>query len=381
MDHLKGTTAVQKDKEFTTGKIDVVNLVNKINNAASLQDLEKLKGLLFSKSGIFAEAMKNMVNLDLQEKKSQGKYLNDQKAILATLWQEKQDALQLKGMQEKINSETLDLTLPVAKPFSGGLHPISYAIEQIIAIFADMNFTVETGPEIETDWYNFTALNIPSHHPSRQEHDTFYLNSLDNHGNRKVLRTHTSNVQIRTMMTKKAVLEAGGNIRIIAPGRTYRSDNDATHSPMFQQVEGLYIDKIENINIPLLKACVVNFCEKFFAVDNLPLRLRSSYFPFTSPSFEADIQCDNSTEQLIIGKGKNWLEILGCGIIHPNVLNNCGINSSKYTGFAFGMGIERLVMLKYGFKDLRTLYEGDIRWLKYNNFNVLKNPTLFGGLE
>ncbi len=353
----------------------------KIQNSGSLKELELIHFELFSKSGLFSTLMGEMKSLSIEEKKERGQFLNSIKAELMELFSSKSEELKEKELNDKIKSEHLDLSLPVQGLHQGGIHPISNAIEQIIAIFDTMEFEVAVANEIEEDWYNFTALNVPLHHPARQDHDTFYLNSKDTQGKRKVLRTHTSNTQIRTMMAQKDELEKGKPIKIIAPGRTYRSDSDATHSPMFHQVEGLYVDKKENISVPLLKSILANFCSTFFGVEDMPMRFRPSYFPFTSPSYEVDMQCDKSGSQLVLGKGLDWMEILGSGIVHTNVLENCGIDSEKYAGLAFGMGIERLVMLKYGFKDLREMYKGDIRWLNYYNINPSKTPSIFGGLD
>ncbi|MDR0483738.1 MAG: phenylalanine--tRNA ligase subunit alpha [Alphaproteobacteria bacterium] len=353
----------------------------KIKSAEFLKDLELIHQELFAKSGYFSNAMKNMASLSVEEKKTRGAFLNSQKASLNEVFSVKTAELKLKAMEEKIMQERLDLTLPLQPLHNGGIHPISNAIEQVIAVFASQEFEVAVANEIEEDWYNFTALNVPLHHPARQDHDTFYLNAKDSEDKRKVLRTHTSNTQIRTMMAKKDSLLQGNPIKIIAPGRTYRSDSDATHSPMFHQVEGLYVDKKENISVPLLKSILYNFCSSFFGVENIPMRFRPSYFPFTSPSYEVDILCDKSGESLVIGKGNDFLEILGSGIVHPNVLENCGIDSNEYAGLAFGMGIERITMLKYGFKDLRDMYKGDTRWLEYYNINSIKTPSIFGGLD
>lgn len=361
--------------------VNLDQYLQKIQNAESLKELETIHIELFSKSGIFSNLMGQMKSLSVEEKKAQGQFLNSKKSELMVIFNSKTEELKEKELDEKIKSEHLDLSFPVQGLYQGGIHPISNAIEQIIAIFDTMEFEVAVANEIEEDWYNFTALNVPLHHPARQDHDTFYLNSKDESGKRKVLRTHTSNTQIRTMIARKEDLEKGKPIRIIAPGRTYRSDSDATHSPMFHQVEGLYVDKKENVSVPLLKSVLANFCSTFFGVEDMPMRFRPSYFPFTSPSYEVDMQCDKSGSQLILGKGNDWLEILGSGIVHPEVLENCGIDSEKYAGFAFGMGIERLVMLKYGFKDLREMYKGDIRWLNYYNINPSKTPSIFGGLD
>jgi phenylalanyl-tRNA synthetase alpha chain len=248
----------------------------------------------------------------------------------------------------------------------GRIHPISQTIDEIIAIFGEMGFVVAEGPHIEDDFYNFTALNIPPEHPARQEHDTFYLPERAD-GSRLVLRTHTSPVQVRTMLKQKPP------IRIIVPGRTFRCDHDATHSPMFHQVEGLVIDRTTHMGH--LKGCLIEFCRAFFDVDDLPVRFRPSYFPFTEPSAEVDIGCSREGGELKIGAGGSWLEILGSGMVHPQVLRNCGIDPDEYQGFAFGMGIERVAMLKYGIPDLRTMYDSDIRWLRHYGFVPLDIPS------
>ena len=262
------------------------------------------------------------------------------------------------------------MTLPVPFGGTGHIHPISQTIDEIVAIFGEMGFVVAEGPHIEEDFYNFTALNIPPEHPARQEHDTFYLPERPD-GTRLVLRTHTSPVQIRTMLAQKPP------IRIIVPGRTFRCDHDATHSPMFHQVEGLVIDRTTHMGH--LKGCLIEFCRAFFGVDDLPVRFRPSYFPFTEPSAEVDIGCSRAGGELKIGAGGDWLEILGSGMVHPQVLKNCGIDPAEYQGFAFGMGIERVAMLKYGIPDLRTFYDSDLRWLRHYGFLPLDIPSLVRG--
>src|SRR5690606_14385946 len=265
----------------------------------------------------------------------------------------------------------VDITLPHRPQPDGRIHPISQTMDELIDIFGEMGFSVAEGPDIEDDWHNFEALNIPAEHPARQEMDTFYLRERPD-GSRPVLCTHTSPVQIRTMEKMQPP------IRIIAPGRTYRSDHDATHSPMFHQVEGLLID--ESTHMGHLKGCLIEFCRAFFEVSDLPVRFRPSHFPFTEPSAEVDIGCSREGGTLKIGSGGDWLEILGCGMVHPKVLANCGIDPTRYQGFAFGMGIERIAMLKYGIPDLRTMYDSDLRWLRHYGFAALDVPGLTGGL-
>ncbi len=266
------------------------------------------------------------------------------------------------------------MTLPVreAPALAGRIHPISQVIEELTAIFADMGFSIAEGPDIETDFYNFTALNFPPEHPAREMHDTFFFAPKAN-GERMLLRTHTSPVQIRTMQREKPP------IKVIIPGRTYRCDSDQTHTPMFHQVEGLVID--QGSHMGHLKWILEEFCKAFFEVPSVKMRFRPSFFPFTEPSLEVDIQCDRSRGEIRFGEGNDWLEILGCGMVHPNVLKNCGLDPDVYQGFAWGMGIDRIAMLKYGMPDLRACFEADVRWLKHYGFRPLDFPTLAGGLS
>jgi phenylalanyl-tRNA synthetase alpha chain len=268
----------------------------------------------------------------------------------------------------------VDVTLPVREPpaETGRIHPISQVIDELTAIFADMGFAVAEGPDIETDDYNFTKLNFPEGHPAREMHDTFYFNPKPD-GSRLLLRTHTSPVQVRTMLAQKPP------IRVIIPGRTYRSDSDQTHTPMFHQVEGLVIDK--GAHLGHLKWILEEFCKAFFEVDHVKMRFRPSFFPFTEPSLEVDIQCKRDKGEVRFGEGEDWMEILGCGMVHPNVLRNCGLDPDEYQGFAWGLGIDRIAMLKYGMPDLRAFFEADVRWLAHYGFRPLDLPTLAGGLS
>jgi phenylalanyl-tRNA synthetase alpha chain len=275
------------------------------------------------------------------------------------------------ALDARLAGERVDVSLPPRPEHEGRIHPVSQTIDEIVAIFGEMGFKVAEGPDIEDDFHNFTALNIPESHPARQMHDTFYLPERAD-GTRLVLRTHTSPVQVRHMQNNKPP------IRIIAPGRTYRCDSDMTHSPMFHQVEGLVVD--ESTHMGHLKGCLIDFCKAYFGVAELPVRFRPSFFPFTEPSAELDIGCSRAGGELKIGAGQDWLEILGCGMVHPKVLSMCGIDPTKYQGFAFGMGIERIAMLKYGIPDLRTFYEADLRWLKHYGFAALDIPNLVGGI-
>jgi len=294
--------------------------------------------------------------LSIQEKKIKGQELNNLKSLLENSLQTKKSDLENKELVEKLEKEKIDTTLPPRDYSSGKIHPISQTIYKVIEIFGAMGFSVKSGPDIESDFNNFTALNIPDHHPAREMQDTFYIDD-------KVLRTHTSPVQVRTMLNSKPP------IRIIVPGRTYRSDYDATHSPMFHQVEGLLID--DSSNMAHLKGCLIDFLKEFFEIQDLKYRFRPSYFPFTEPSAEMDIAYTKKDNVIKLGEGDEWLEILGCGMVNPRVLENCKIDSSNHQGFAFGMGIERLSMLKYGITDLRTFFESDFRWLSHYGFNPL----------
>jgi len=346
------------------------SLLNDINAAESVDALEDLRVSVLGKKGRITEMMKGLGQMAADERKAAGQALNALKDEIAEALDVKKTALADSDLDRRLMTEKIDVTLPVSTELAGAVHPISQTMDEIVAIFGEMGFTVAEGPDIEDDWHNFTALNIPADHPARQEHDTFYLPG--EHGERKVLRTHTSPVQIRTMTAEKPP------IRIITPGRTYRSDYDATHSPMFHQVEGLVIDKTSHMGH--LKGCLIEFCRAFFEVDDLPVRFRPSYFPFTEPSAEVDIGCTREGGEFRIGHGADWLEILGSGMINPNVLSNCGIDPNEYQGFAFGIGIERLAMLKYGIPDLRTFFESDLRWLRHYGFRALEVPGMVGGL-
>jgi phenylalanyl-tRNA synthetase alpha chain len=347
-----------------------------VSAAASVEMLEQVRVDALGKKGEISGLMKTLGGMDPEARKDFGARLNLLKDDVAAAIDAKKSGLADAALNTRLAKETLDLTLPARPEYEGRIHPISQTIDEIIAIFGEMGFSVAEGPDIEDDFHNFTALNIPADHPARQMQDTFYLPQKPD-GSQMVLRTHTSPVQIRTMV--KGDLP----IRVICPGRTYRVDSDMTHSPMFHQVEGLVIDT--HTNMGHLKGCLQDFVRAFFGIDNLPVRFRPSYFPFTEPSAEVDIGCDRSGGELKLGgdkdgNAKNWLEILGSGMVHPNVLKNCGIDPEKYQGFAFGMGIERIAMLKYGIPDLRTFYESDLRWLRHYGFVPLDIPTAVGGL-
>ncbi len=349
----------------------------KISNAKNLNDLEEIRILYLGKKGKITSILKSLKNLDPEIKIEVGKKVNLLKNRLISQIDEKKITLKAVIIQEKLDSEKIDITLENDKEQIGTFHPISKTIEEITAIFANMGFNVEEGPDIETDYYNFTALNIPYDHPARQEHDTFYL-SPKKDGTRKVLRTHTSPVQIRTL--EKIDFNDQKEVRVIVPGRTYRSDHDATHSPMFHQCEGLVVGK--NINMSHLKGTLIEFLKTYFKIDNLSVRFRPSFFPFTEPSAEVDIGYKKLSDgTLDIGKGEDWLEVLGSGMVHPKVLEGAGVDSNKYQGFAFGMGLERLTMLKYNIPDLRPFFDNDLRWLKHYGFLGINETNLHSGLN
>ena len=342
----------------------------KIKEANSLDDLENLRVQVLGKKGSITSLMKQLGSLEPDKRREAGQILNSlQKNIIESI-DNKKSSLEETYLNEKLKNEALDITLPTRPENIGRIHPLSKTMDEVISIFAQMGFTVAEGPDIESDFYNFTALNIPQEHPARQEHDTFYFNE-DENGERKVLRTHTSPVQIRTMEKLKPPL------RVIVPGRTYRSDHDATHSPMFHQCEGLVIG--DKLNMSHLKGCLIDFCRIFFGVDDLPVRFRPSYFPFTEPSAEVDIGCSRKSGELIIGEGDEWLEILGSGMVNPRVLQNCGLDPNEHQGFAFGMGLERVAMLKYGIPDLRPFFESDMRWMKHYGFFPFEQTSIHQG--
>lgn len=349
------------------------DLVAAINAASSLDMLEEVRLHALGKKGVISDQLKTLGSLEPEQRKQVGQDVNTLKEVIIQLIADRHTDLSRAAMKAKLSAESLDVSLPARPSLGDGrMHPLSRTIEEITAIFADMGFAIAEGPDVETDFYNFTALNIPPEHPARQEHDTFYL-TPDETGARPVLRTHTSPVQVRTMMKQDPP------VRIIVPGRTYRSDHDATHSPMFHQCEGLVIG--DGIHMGHLKGCLIDFCRSFFGVDDLPVRFRPSFFPFTEPSAEVDIGCSREGGGLKIGAGDDWLEILGSGMVHPKVLANCGYDPENVQGFAFGMGVERLAMLKYGIPDLRTFYDTDLRWLKHYGFLPVDVPTLHTGLH
>ena len=352
-----------------------VQLLSEIVGAKDIKALEEVRISALGKKGRITEMMKNLGVLSLEEKKETGKVLNILKTEIERALEEQKEKLEKAELDARLVQEKIDVTLPIRPEVQGRIHPVSKIYEEVVAIFGEMGFEVAEGPDIEDQFHNFNALNTPANHPARQMQDTFYIPNpeSENFDDSYVVRTQTSAVQIRTMEKKQPP------IRIIAPGRTYRSDYDATHTPMFHQVEGLVVDK--TTTFANLKGCLYDFVKAFFELDELPVRYRPSYFPFTEPSAEMDIGCKKTKAELKIGAGDDWLEILGCGMVHPNVLKACGIDPDEYQGFAFGLGLDRLAMLKYGIPDLRTFFESDVRWLKHYGFMPLDESSMTGGLS
>ncbi|WP_131113162.1 phenylalanine--tRNA ligase subunit alpha [Lichenihabitans psoromatis] len=342
--------------------------------ASSEAALDAVRVSALGKKGRVSALLATLGKMSPDERKTQGAAINAVKDRVTEALASRKAVLAEAALTARLSAERVDVTLPVrdAAVNTGRIHPITQVTDELTAIFADMGFSVAEGPDVETDFFNFTALNFPPGHPAREMHDTFFF-SPDANGDRKLLRTHTSPVQIRTMMGGKPPF------RIICPGRTYRNDSDQTHTPMFHQVEGLVIDK--TANLANLKWILQEFCKAFFEVDTVKMRFRPSFFPFTEPSMEVDIQCSRQGGEIRFGQGEDWLEILGCGMVHPNVLRHCGIDPDEYQGFAWGMGIDRIAMLKYGMTDLRPFFDGDVRWLRHYGFRPLDVPSLAGGLS
>ncbi len=348
------------------------DLTAAIAAADSEAALDAVRVQALGKKGSVSELLKSLGGMDADQRKAQGPLINGLKTRIADAIAARGAALHEAALEARLASEKVDVTLPVREGPSGTIHPITQVMDEVTAIFADMGFAVAEGPDIEDDRHNFTALNFPEGHPAREMHDTFYLEA--EHGAApKLLRTHTSPVQVRTMLSTEPPH------RIIAPGRTYRCDSDQTHTPMFHQVEALVIDQESHLGH--LKWVLEEFCKAFFEVDHVEMRLRPSFFPFTEPSAEVDIRCDRSGHEIKIGQGDDWLEILGCGMVHPNVLTNVGLDPAVYQGWAFGMGIDRIAMLKYGMPDLRDFFAADLRWLKHYGFAALDIPSLATGLS
>lgn len=344
--------------------------VTQITACATVAALEELRVSLLGKNGQITQQLKALGTLSPEERKAQGAALNQLKEQITQALDTRKITLEKLELDAQLAREVVDVTLPSRALAPGRIHPITQVIEEITAIFADLGFSVQEGPDIEDNEHNFTALNFPEGHPAKDMHDTFYLHGSGD--GQTLLRTHTSPVQIRTMRAGKPPF------RCLAPGTTYRCDSDQTHTPMFHQVEGFVVDK--GIHMGHLKGCLSEFLRVFFELDSVPVRFRPSFFPFTEPSAEVDIGCKRGKDSLQIGAGSDWLEVLGCGMIHPNVLKNCDLDPEEWQGFAFGMGIERLAMLKYGIPDLRTFFASDLRWLKHYGFAPLHIPTVAGGL-
>jgi phenylalanyl-tRNA synthetase alpha chain len=347
-------------------------LIAAIDAAPDETAVEAIRVAALGKTGRVTELVRGLGQATPEERRTLGPALNGLKDRVNDAIAARRRAARDAALDARLQTERVDVTLPVRPEASGSIHPVSQVMDEVIAIFAEMGFSVAEGPDIETDFYNFSALNIPPEHPARQMHDTFYLRPRAD-GTRPVLRTHTSPVQIRTMEKVRPPL------RIIAPGRTYRCDSDQTHTPMFHQIEGLVIDRATHMGH--LKGCLEAFATAFFEVDAVRMRFRPSYFPFTEPSAEVDIGCRRSGGELRIGEGDDWLEILGCGMVHPNVIRSGGLDPDRYQGFAWGMGIDRIAMLKYGMPDLRAFFDADVRWLNHYGFRPLDLPTLVGGMS
>lgn len=348
------------------------DITAKINAAENEAALEQVRVASLGKKGVVSERMKTLGKMSAEERKEMGPALNGLKNRVTEAIESKKAALEETALDARLASEKVDVTLPAPALPKGKIHPVSQVFEEIAAIFSAMGFDIAEGPDIEDDFHNFTALNFPPDHPAREMHDTFFFEPRED-GSRQVLRTHTSPVQIRTMMSRKPP------IRIIIPGRTFRCDSDQTHTPMFHQVEGLVIDR--ETHMGHLKGTLEAFAKAFFEVDNVGTRFRPHFFPFTEPSAEMDIQYERVGNEVRFGQGTDWMEILGCGMVHPNVLRNCGLDPDEYQGFAFGMGVDRLAMLKYGIPDLRDFFAADARWLEHYGFDPLDQPNLATGLS
>jgi phenylalanyl-tRNA synthetase alpha chain len=345
--------------------MDIDQLKAGIAGAATLDALEAERVRLLGKQGEITALLKTLGGMSPEQRQTEGPRINGLREAVTSAIAERKAALEGAALEAKLAAERIDLSLPAPERPRGSVHPVSQVMDELAEIFADMGFAVATGPEIEDDWHNFTALNIPESHPARAMHDTFYF------PDGKLLRTHTSPVQIRTMMSQQPP------IRVIAPGRVYRSDSDATHTPMFHQIEGLVVDR--GIHLGHLKWTLETFLSAYFERD-VVLRLRPSYFPFTEPSAEVDVGFTWKDGRRVLGGSDGWMELLGSGVVHPHVLRNCGIDPDEYSGFAFGVGVDRLAMLKYGMDDLRAFFDGDLRWLKHYGFQALDVPTLSGGV-
>jgi phenylalanyl-tRNA synthetase alpha chain len=348
------------------------DLLAQIDAAADVAAVEAVRVAAVGKSSSISALLKSLGGMSPDERREVGPRINGLRDRVSAALAARKETLEAAELDAKLAAEAVDLSLPAPPRRRGSVHPTMQTMDEMVAIFADMGFAVAEGPDIEDDFHNFTALNFPEKHPAREMHDTFFFNPKED-GSRMLLRTHTSPVQVRTMMSQTPP------IRIIAPGRTYRCDSDATHTPMFHQVEGLVIDK--GIHMGHLKWTLETFLARYFETDSVTTRFRPHHFPFTEPSAETDVRCDRSGGEIKIGQGDSWLEILGCGMVHPNVLKACGIDPTEYQGFAFGMGVDRLSMLKYGMPDLRDMFAADTRWLAHYGFSAFQAPSPAAGLS
>ena len=347
-------------------------IVSAVQASADLAGLDAVRVTVLGKSGSISALLKGLGSMGPEERREQGPLINGLRDRVQAALTERKTALEAAALDAQLAAERLDLTLPAPPRRRGSVHPTMQVMDEMTAIFAEMGFAVADGPDIEDDFHNFTALNFPPKHPARETHDTFFF-SPNEAGERMLLRTHTSPVQIRTMVSQTPP------IRIIAPGRTYRKDSDQTHTPMFHQVEGLVIDR--NIHMGHLKWTLETFVGRFFETSDVVTRFRPHHFPFTEPSAELEVQCDRTGGELKVGQGSSWLEVLGCGMVHPNVIKNCGLDPDEWQGFAFGMGVDRLAMLKYGVPDLRDMFASDVRWLAHYGFSPFAAPSAAGGLS
>ena len=347
-------------------------LLTAVSAADSVDALEAVRVAALGKQGSVSGLLKGLGAMSPDERKEQGPRINGLRDRVQSALSARKAELEDAALNARLQSERVDLSLPAAPRRKGSVHPTLQVMDELVEIFAQMGFAVAEGPDIESDWHNFTALNFPPSHPAREMHDTFFFNAGPD-GERKLLRTHTSPVQVRTMVSQKPP------IRIIAPGRVFRKDSDQTHTPMFHQIEGLVIDR--GIHMGHLKWTLEQFIARFFETDAVTTRFRPHHFPFTEPSAELDVRCDRSGGEVRVGEGDDWLEVLGCGMVHPNVLRQCGIDPDEYQGFAWGMGVDRLAMLKYGPPDLRDMFAGDVRWLEHYGFSAWQSPNASSGLS
>lgn len=369
---LEASLSLNPAATVVVGAVWEEEAIQAINSSSSIDEVENYRVDFLGKLGVISSLLKTLGTLPPELRNDASRVYNNLREVIADAISARKSTLENAALNERLATERVDMTLPAPSTPQGSVHPVSQVMDELAEIFADMGFAVAEGPEIEDDWHNFSALNIPETHPARAMHDTFYFPDVDSEGRAMLLRTHTSPVQIRTMTSQEPP------IRIIAPGRVYRSDSDATHTPMFHQIEGLVIDK--GIHLGHLKWTLETFLKAFFERDDLTIRLRPSYFPFTEPSAEVDVSFSVENGKRILGGHGGWMELLGSGMVHPNVIRNCGLDPDEYQGFAFGVGVDRLAMLKYGMDDLRAFFDGDLRWLKHYGFAALDVPTLSGGV-